>query len=537
MTDVDATVTSFDELRDQVVEVREQLRANVGFEQGGWGVDGHTFAYEVAMTRPLAVGGYVQLTTRDGRRYLGQVIDQRITTRPGPQVAVDLDAALGGGTAVGNAMVTINVRLVSGDGVLLARVDADGGFRPIDRHATFDLGEIEEAPPQTVDDLVEWSHGGGTGLDTGGLTFGTRADVPLLLAKGFNRHTFLCGQSGSGKTYGLGVLLERLLAHTTINMVILDPNSDYVGLRDLLPSEASGAQGDDYDRVRRQWDDLRSRIVVLGPGDGSTPFKVVFGRLTTSQQALVLGLDPLRDAEDFAAFRALRDAATGTEMTLARLLAYAEAADDDRMHALAIRIRNIGAPEWDVWADEGDTPVLDALPPDYRVIVADLGRTESTQERSVQSAAILEWLWSRRHEHVPRLVVIDEAHNVCPQTPENPMQALATDHVIRIAAEGRKYGLYLLLSTQQPQKIHANVLAQCDNLILLRMNSTVDVDHLSRGFGFVPPTLLQQAAAFRLGEGLVAGKISPHPLRYQGARRWTREGGADVPTTWAAPAG
>ena len=32
-----------------------------------------------------------------------------------------------------------------------------------------------------------------------------------LLAKGFGRHTFMCGQSGSGKTYTLGVILERML--------------------------------------------------------------------------------------------------------------------------------------------------------------------------------------------------------------------------------------------------------------------------------------------------------------------------------------
>ena len=153
----------------------------------------------------------------------------------------------------------------------------------------------------------------------------------------------------------------------------------------------------------------------------------------------------------------------------------------------------------------------------------------------MQSAAVLEWLWRQRHERMPRLIIIDEAHNVCPQTPHSPLEELATEHVIRIAAEGRKYGLYLLLSTQQPQKIHANVLSQCDNLILLRMNSSVDTDHLARVFGFVPTPLLHQASGFRLGEGLVAGKITSHPLRVQGARRWTREGGADIPTIWAQP--
>ena len=55
--------------------------------------------------------------------------------------------------------------------------------------------------------------------------------MPFQLdADGFGRHTFLCGQSGSGKTYSLGVLLERLLMETNLRVVVLDPNSDYVRL-------------------------------------------------------------------------------------------------------------------------------------------------------------------------------------------------------------------------------------------------------------------------------------------------------------------
>ena len=57
------------------------------------------------------------------------------------------------------------------------------------------------------------------------------AGVPCLAdAGGFNRHTFLCGQSGSGKTYSLGVMLERLLIETGLRLVVLDPNSDFVRL-------------------------------------------------------------------------------------------------------------------------------------------------------------------------------------------------------------------------------------------------------------------------------------------------------------------
>ena len=50
---------------------------------------------------------------------------------------------------------------------------------------------------------------------------------------GFDRHTFFCGQSGSGKTYALGTVLERLLLETSLRIVVLDPNSDYVRLVEL----------------------------------------------------------------------------------------------------------------------------------------------------------------------------------------------------------------------------------------------------------------------------------------------------------------
>lgn len=119
----------------------------------------------------------------------------------------------------------------------------------------------------------------------------------------------------------------------------------------------------------------------------------MFGRLTIDQQALVLRLDPLRDPDDFAAFCRIREAASGVDTTVAELLRRAEEADDEHQ-----RIRNLGVPAWDVWATDTDTPAVESLPPDHRVVVADLGGMDSAQQRSVLSAGLLELLWHRRHE-------------------------------------------------------------------------------------------------------------------------------------------
>ena len=52
-------------------------------------------------------------------------------------------------------------------------------------------------------------------------------------------------------------------------------------------------------------------------------------------------------------------------------------------------------------------------------------------------------------------------------------------------------------------------MSQCDNLLLMRMNSQADLADLSRLFSFVPPGLMAGATSFRMGQALVAGKILP----------------------------
>ena len=113
------------------------------------------------------------------------------------------------------------------------------------------------------------------------------------------------------------------------------------------------------------------------------------------------------------------------------------------------------------------------------------------------------------------------------------MTAMAAGYATLIAAEGRKFGLYLLTSTQRPQKVHEEVLSQCDNLLLMRMNSEADLVHLREVFSFVPEGLIQRATTFRQGESLVAGKFVSHPTLVQFGQRLSEEGGADIPTSWA----
>jgi hypothetical protein len=311
-------------------------------------------------------------------------------------------------------------------------------------------------------------------------------------------------------------------------MIVLDPNSDYVHLDEL-----SDPTDDDAARVA----ELERRVCVFRAGpDASYRLKARFGRLPLTMKAQLLALDPLRDAEEYDVLRAVSEGMDTSEYSPRDLRGRLDDAESSGTRRLALRMDNLGVLDWSIWAAADEPPLLDQLPPDWRAAVIDLGGLPTAAERSAVSAAILSGLWDRRHQRRPTLLVIDEAHNVCPQVPTDHNQALAVQRTIDIAAEGRKFGLYLLLATQRPQKLHINVLTQCENLVLMRLNSQADIAHLASTFSHVPAALVAQAAGFELGEGLVAGRIVPCPLLFRTGPRRSPEGGSDVPTTWAGRA-
>ena len=346
---------------------------------------------------------------------------------------------------------------------------------------------------------------------------------------GFDRHTFFCGQSGSGKTYALGTVLERLLLETSLRIVVLDPNSDFARLDSVV-------DGVDEELASRYREATKDFVVRRGDAEGADRLHVRFVDCSPDEQAAVLRLDPIADAEEYGTLVDLLDSGLerSSESTeaLAQKLLQSKRPEE---HKLGARLRNLGVYRWPVWSagDAGSVQDLVAAG-GPRAVVVDLGSLASPGEKAIAGESVLAALWRRRADREPILIVIDEAHNVCPREPADPVAELATEHAARIAAEGRKFGLYLLVSTQRPQRVNELVVSQCDNLVLMRMASTGDLDWVARTLSYAPRPLLEGATGFGQGQALVAGKIaSHHPALVRFGPRLAEEGGGDVPTTWA----
>ncbi len=459
-------------------------------------LDGRRFTFRCPVEGlRLQTGGYVSIGDR-----LGQVHSLELASDEVPE---------GAGT--------VRVAVVRGDGAVL-----EGGGEP------FHEVEFEPANETAVATWLERVRPARAALDVGALLLepGVRFSLD---AGGFDRHTFFCGQSGSGKTYALGTALERLLLETTLRVVVLDPNSDFVRLAEVRDDVDEAAVSDRYR------DAVVGLAVRSGGASGSGRLHVRFTDLDGDEQAAVLHLDPIRDRDEYGVLLDQLENGFETGVSdageLARRLL---AASSPHVQALGARVRNLGIHRWPIWS-AGDTGALqDLVARDGpRALIVDLGSLESPGEKAVAAESVLAALWRRRAEREPVLVVIDEAHNVCPREPADPVTALATEYAAQIATEGRKFGLYLLVSTQRPRRVNELVVSQCDNLVLMRMNSTGDLGYIADELSFAPAPLLERATSFRIGEGLVVGKFASHPAFVRFGPRIAAEGGGDVPATWA----
>jgi Helicase HerA, central domain len=149
----------------------------------------------------------------------------------------------------------------------------------------------------------------------------------------------------------------------------------------------------------------------------------------------------------------------------------------------------------------------------------------SQDKASQQSSAI--------DKRVPTFVVIDEAQNYAPKSTENPLRARATEKLLQIAAEGRKYGVYLFLATQRPTKLHNELVPECENSCLLRVQSRLDTKFASDALG-IAPTAADNAPGFTQGQGLISGRwiISDVAMDAKFAPARSVVSGGGLPETW-----
>lgn len=104
----------------------------------------------------------------------------------------------------------------------------------------------------------------------------------------------------------------------------------------------------------------------------------------------------------------------------------------------------------------------------------------------------------------PLLLVYEEAHKYVPNSDLSKYRA-SRESIERIAKEGRKYGVSLLLASQRPSEISETIFSQCSNFIAMRLTNPNDQSYVRKLLPDTLGALVDKLPSLKAGECLLIG--------------------------------
>lgn len=395
----------------------------------------------------------------------------------------------------------------------------------------------------------------GNALTLGKYTLDEHAVAYLNGNKFFQRHAFIGGSTGSGKSWTTARIIEQMAELTSTNAIVFDLHGEYAPLKEkqiqhfkvagpadveakrtiddgmlylpywLLSYEAlvsifvdrsdqnapnqSMIMAREINQAKREYLEEHKQQDVLKhfTVDSPVPFKLdsLLKKLEEINIEMVPGARGGEKQGDFHG-------------KLARMISRLENKILDRRLGFMFQGGN------DVldfsWLDKFSTAILGSKQENGKagIKIIDFSEVPSDVLPLIVSLvakvtfSIQQWTPSElRH---PIALLCDEAHLYMPQrNMADSADDISLDIFERIAKEGRKYGVSLLVISQRPSEVNKTLLSQCSNFVSMRLTNAEDQAVIRRllpdslgGFSEILPTL-------DTGEALVVGDASLLPSR------------------------
>lgn len=116
---------------------------------------------------------------------------------------------------------------------------------------------------------------------------------------------------------------------------------------------------------------------------------------------------------------------------------------------------------------------------------------------------------SEKRQERPIHLILDEAHRYIHKDADYIMRENIFE---KIAREGRKYSLYLIISSQRPSELSQTVLSQCGNYIVHRIQNEVDMKYIYSVLPYFSEDYITKIKQAVPGEALVFGNCVPMPI-------------------------
>lgn len=111
---------------------------------------------------------------------------------------------------------------------------------------------------------------------------------------------------------------------------------------------------------------------------------------------------------------------------------------------------------------------------------------------------------------VPFLLVLEEAHNYIPQSDGSKYHSVKKS-IEKIAKEGRKYGLSLMIVSQRPSEISETIFSQCNNFVAMRLTNPTDQQYVKRLMPDSVSSITDTLPVLERQEALIIGDSIPIP--------------------------
>lgn len=334
----------------------------------------------------------------------------------------------------------------------------------------------------------------------------------ILLDAVESHRIFICGRTGSGKSYTMGVIIEELiLSNLDVGIVIIDPTGMFYDIGKEPSDESQRKMLESWGLAPVAYPNVKVFVPIeiydrLLPEfkRNSVPFAIKPSELTVDDWCNTFGVDPIKSTQS-ALLRTILDLIKkGYEtvdgkfidpnpedysiddmifcLTHAKKVVGKESLfKKDSIRALHYRLED--AKRWGVFSEKGT--LISEISKSNQISVIDLSFIETDSVRSLVTGLIARKIFESRYstvagtktgemaEEIPiTWLFIDEAHNFASARRITP----ATEPLIKYAIEGRKYGCSLVLVTQRPSATHDTILSQIDIMITHSLSLKLDIN-------------------------------------------------------------
>ncbi|MGY4688657.1 ATP-binding protein [Salibacterium sp. K-3] len=117
---------------------------------------------------------------------------------------------------------------------------------------------------------------------------------------------------------------------------------------------------------------------------------------------------------------------------------------------------------------------------------------------------------SSQTNDVPFMIVCEEAHNYIPRS-ERAEYKTSKKSIERIAKEGRKYGLSLMVVSQRPSEVSDTIFSQCNNFVSMRLTNVQDQNYVKSLLSDNSSSITDTLPTLTAGECLIVGDATPLP--------------------------